>query len=58
MKYENLTWEQFKDKLAQNPENKKFLGECEEDSKKISSLIEERIKNGKIHINGSHINTI
>ena len=58
MKYENLTWEQFKDKLVQNPENKEFLEECEEYSKKISSLIEERIKDSKIHINGSHINTI
>ena len=44
MKYENLTWEQFKDKLAQNPENNEFLEECEEYSKKINSLIEERIK--------------
>lgn len=44
MKYENLTWEQFKDKLAQNTENKEFLEECEEYSKKINSLIEERIK--------------
>lgn len=45
MKYENLTWEQFKDKLAQNSENKEFLEECEEYSKKINARIEKRKKN-------------
>lgn len=47
MKYENLTWEQFKDKLAQNPENKEFLEECKEYSKKLNARIEKEIEQAR-----------
>lgn len=50
MKYENLTWEQFKDKLAQNPKNKEFLEECKLYTDKINAVIEEKIHKSNIHI--------